>query len=77
MTVIVERRITHSRIARLPTDCDGCAALDQVRAFCTSCRTERGLPGCWRCGDKMWTVLDGRWTRCQCTSKTKEERNKE
>lgn len=74
---LTERRVSHSRIAAPPTDCAGCAALDQVRAFCGPCAAWRGLPDCWRCGDKTWTVLDGRWTRCPCTTLTTEVRNEE
>lgn len=77
MSTIVERRVSHSRIADQPTDCAGCAALNQARAFCVPCRTARGLPDCWRCGDKAWTVRDGRWARCTCATQTKEARNEE
>jgi hypothetical protein len=77
MSVIVERRVSYSRIAAPPTDCPGCAALDQVRAFCAPCRTAWGLPACWRCGDKMWTVVDGRWGWCPCTVRNTEARNEE
>lgn len=64
MSTTAERRVSHSRIADLPTDCADCAELNQVRAFCGTCRVRHGLPACWRCGDKRWTARDGRWTRC-------------
>lgn len=70
-------RLAHSRIAELPTDCAGCAVLNQSRAFCGPCRTARGLPDCWLCGDKRWTVRDGRWSRCSCAGVTKEVRTTE
>jgi hypothetical protein len=77
MTAVAERRVSHSRIADLPTDCAACATLRQSRAFCGPCRTARGLPACWLCGDKRWAVQDGRWTRCTCATPTKEARNEE
>lgn len=70
-------RLAHTRIAASPTDCTACARMDPSRAFCGLCRATRGLPACWRCGDKRWTVTNDRWGRCPCATPTKEARNEE